>query len=125
VTRASGPSRDADSAGTDVLDHMGRLEARAVPGLTSHVIPIFIRDTEERLVVLRNAVLRQDVNVAHRVAHTVHGSAAAVGALSMVSGCADIIRELRVEAFDRCELIIRGLDADLDSIRRAAQAKGL
>lgn len=100
---------------------MRRLEARAMPGLTAHVLPIFLRDTAARLVTLREAVVRRDANVAHRVAHTLHGSAATVGAESMVRVCADIIREVRAEAFGRCDVHIGKLDADLESIRRAAE----
>jgi HPt (histidine-containing phosphotransfer) domain-containing protein len=121
---ASRPPREVN-AGAEVLEHLRQLEARATPGLMSHVIPIFIHDTEARLQALKDAVAREDGETAHRVAHTLHGSAATVGAASMVHGCAEVIRQVRVGAFDRCEAIISDLATDLESIRQAAQAKDL
>jgi HPt (histidine-containing phosphotransfer) domain-containing protein len=125
MRRAAAPPRDDDAAGTDVFDHMRRLEARSAPGLTAHVIPIFLHDTAERLVTLRAAVIRRDANAAHRVAHTLHGSAATVGAVSMVRSCADILQAVRAESFGRCEALMTDLDTDLESIRRMALAQGV
>ena len=125
VTKSPKPPRDADAPGTEVIEHMRRLEARAAPGLMAHVIPIFVRDTSSRLGLLRTAVAKQDIDTAYRVAHTLHGSAATVGADSMVRNCAEIIRQVRVGEFDRCESAIKELDDDLDSIRRVSEALGI
>ena len=125
MTKSSEPPRDADASGAEVLQHMRRLEARATPGLMAHVIPIFVRDTSARLVLLRTALAKQDIDTAYRLAHTLHGSAATVGANSMVRNCAEIIRQVRVGEFDRCESIVRELDDDLESVRRVSEALGI
>ena len=72
------------------------IEERASPGLTAQVMPVFLKDTAARgSNALRTAVAQKDGTSAHRIAHTLHGSAATVGAASMVSSCADLIREVR------------------------------
>ena len=108
-----------------MLEHLRRLEARATPGLMAHVNPIFVRDTAARLVLLRKALAKQNIDTAYRLAHTLHGSAATVGANSMVRNCAEIIRQVRVGEFDRCESVIKELDDDLESIRRVSKALGI
>ena len=118
------PLRDHDALARDVLAYLRILEERGSPGLTAQVMPVFLRDTSTRLDALKAAVAQKDGTVAYRIAHTLHGSAATVGAASMVSTCADLIREIRVGAFDRCEGLIADLTLDFEAIQRAAAAEG-
>lgn len=113
------PERDPSAAGRDVMEHLRHLEERS-PGLAAQVIPIFLKDTAQRLVALKEAVLQRDGTAAHRLAHTLHGSAASVGAASMVRSCAEIIREVRVDAFDGCDRLIAEVEVDYESIRAAS-----
>jgi HPt (histidine-containing phosphotransfer) domain-containing protein len=115
------PARDLDAAGRDVMQHFRRLEGRA-PGLAAQVLPVFIKDTETRLVALREALDALDSVAAHRVAHTLHGSVASVGAGTMVHSCAEIIRAVRLGAFEGCDRHLQDLEDDFASIRRAAEA---
>lgn len=119
--RPAPPPRDLDAAGRDVMQHFRRLEGRA-PGLAGQVLPVFIKDTEVRLVALGDALAAHDSVAAHRVAHTLHGSVASVGAASMVHACAEIIRAVRLGAFEGCDQLLRDLEDDFASIRRAAEA---
>ena len=114
------PAEPLRDPGAEVLEHLRQLEARAAPGLAAHVLPIFLQDTTARLAALREAVAREDGGTVHRVAHTLHGSAATVGASSFVGGCMQIIREVRSGSFDRCEPLITQLEHDLESIRQSA-----
>lgn len=114
------PAKPPRDPGAEVLEHLRQLEARAAPGLAAHVLPIFLQDTTVRLAALREAVAREDGATVHLVAHTLHGSAATVGASSFVAGCMQIIREVRSGSFDRCEPLITQLEHDLESIRRSA-----
>jgi HPt (histidine-containing phosphotransfer) domain-containing protein len=107
--------------GRQVIEHLRHLE-RSAPGLVARVLPVFLRDTTTRLANLRHAVAHRDAETAHRIAHTLHGSAATVGAAPMVAVCAEIIREVRCNAFDRCDGLLAALDDDFESIRRAADA---
>jgi len=117
---AAPPVKPPHDPGGEVLEHLRKLEARASKGLAAHVLPIFLQDTAVRLAALRDGVARQDGDTVHRVAHTLHGSAATVGASSFVKGCVDIIREIRSGSFDQCEPIITELESDLELIRRSA-----
>ncbi len=119
------PPRDFDAVGRAVLEHLRQLEDRAAPGLTAQVMPVFLKDTAVRLTALRHAVEQKDGAAAHRLAHTLHGSAATVGASSMVSTCGEIIREVRCGVFDRCDGLITDLTLDYDAIRRAVHAHGI
>ena len=114
--------RDPDAAGRQVMEHLRRLEERAAPGLAAQVMPVFLRDTATRLESLREAVRQRDGVAAHRVAHTLHGSAATVGAATMVHACAEIIREVRLGAFDGCDRLLGELDQDFESIKRVAES---
>ena len=118
---ASSPPKDPDTAGRDVIQHFRRLEGRA-PGLAAQVLPVFMKDTEIRLEALRQALAAHDSVAAHRVAHTLHGSVASVGAATMVHACAEIIRAVRLGAFEGCDQLLRDLEHDFASIRRAAEA---
>jgi HPt (histidine-containing phosphotransfer) domain-containing protein len=114
------PVKPRPDPGAEVMEHLRKLESRASAGLAAHVLPIFLQDTAVRLAALRDGVARQDGDTVHRVAHTLHGSAATVGASSFVRGCVDIIREIRTGSFDQCEPIITALEHDLELIRRSA-----
>ncbi len=114
------PVKPRHDPGAEVMEHLRKLEARASAGLAAHVLPIFLQDTAVRLAALRDGVARQDGDTVHRVAHTLHGSAATVGASTFVRGCVDIIREIRTGSFDQCEPIITELESDLELIRRSA-----
>lgn len=115
------PPPDADATGRLVMEHLRRLEERSAPGLAAQVMPVFLKDAAIRIESLRQAVQQHDGNTAHRLAHTLHGSAATVGAAPMVHACAEIIREVRLGAFDGCDRQLDQLDQDFESIRRAAE----
>jgi HPt (histidine-containing phosphotransfer) domain-containing protein len=114
--------RDHDAAARAVIAHLRQLEERSAPGLTAQVLPVFLKDTAARLVALKDAVDRKDANTAHRLAHTLHGSAATVGAASMVRSCAEVIREVRQGVFDRCDDLIKDLMLDFEAIEKASES---
>ena len=105
-------------AGAEVLEHLRRLEAKGSPGLAAHVLEIFLQDTSTRLKALRDAVARRDADATYRVAHTLQGSAAMVGAASVARSCAELVSAARSESFDRCEALVADLDAGVEAIRR-------
>ena len=105
--------------GLEVLEHLRRLEAKGSPGLAAQVIEIFLQDTSTRLKALREAVARRDGEAAYRVAHTLQGSASMVGAVSVASSCAELVKAARSGSFDRCEAIVADLDAGFEAIQRA------
>ena len=114
--------RKLESSVRRVMEHLHGPDASAAPGLAAQVMPMFLSETPRRIGLLRDAVKQRDGLEAHRVAHTLHGSAATVGAAKMVQACAEIIREVRVGSFDRCDRLLQELDRDFASIRRAAES---
>ena len=114
--------RDHEAAARAVIAHLRQLEERSAPGLTAQVLPVFLKDTAARLVALKDAIDRKDANTAHRLAHTLHGSAATVGAASMVRSCAEVIREVRHGVFDRCDDLIKELMLDFEAIQKASES---
>ena len=122
VAAAGRPAPQVAAAGPHVVRHLRGLEDRTVPGLAAQVMPMFLRDTAWRIESLREAVKQRDGLTAHRIAHTLHGSAATVGAATMVLACAEIIREVRLGSFEGCDRRLQELDRDFDSIRRAAES---
>ena len=82
------------------------------------MLEIFLQDTSTRLDALRDAVARRDGDATYRVAHTLQGSAAMVGAASVARSCAELVSAARSESFDRCEALVADLDAGVEAIRR-------
>ena len=118
-TNTSSPSIAATpDLGAEVLEHLRRLEAKGSPGLAARVLEIFLQDTSTRLNALREAVARRDGDATYRVAHTLQGSAAMVGAASVARSCAELVAAARSESFDRCEALVADLDAGVEAIRR-------
>jgi HPt (histidine-containing phosphotransfer) domain-containing protein len=104
--------------GLEVLAHLRALEARGSPGLAAQVIEIFVRDTATRLAALREAIARRDGEATYRVAHTLQGSAAMVGAASLARSCGELTSAARSGSFDRCEAIVAELDASFEAIQQ-------
>jgi HPt (histidine-containing phosphotransfer) domain-containing protein len=107
-----------DPMGLEVLEHLRGLEARGTPGLAAQVIDMFVRDTSTRLAALRAAIARRDGEATYRVAHTLQGSAAMVGAASLARSCAELISAARIGSFDRCEAVVAELDISFQAIQR-------
>ena len=106
-----------DPQGLEVLEHLRGLEARGSPGLAAQVIEIFVRDTSTRLAALREAIARRDGDATYRVAHTLQGSAAMVGAASLARSCGELTSAARSGSFDRCEAIVAELDTRFQAIQ--------
>jgi HPt (histidine-containing phosphotransfer) domain-containing protein len=109
--------------GVEVLEHLRGLEAKGSPGLAAQVIEMFLRDTSTRLASLREAIARRDVDATYRLAHTLQGSAAMVGAASMARSCAELTSAARGGSFDRCEAIVTELDSGFQAIQRVVIAE--
>ena len=114
----SSPGGPASSAGNEILDHLRTLEAQGSPGVLAQVVEIFLLDNTVRLSALRDAIARRDGEATYRVAHTMQGSAAMVGARSVAERCAELALAARSEAFDRCEALAGELEAGIQAIQR-------
>lgn len=116
----TGDPSDLDM-GAEMLAHLRQLEARGSPGLVAHVIEAFLRDTTTRVATLRDAVAAGDVDTVYRVAHTLHGSSAMIGASVMASRCAELSRASQAATLDGADAIVEELAEALETIRRAVE----
>ena len=133
LTRWTGaaPSPEASSPpageGDDVLDHsqldeLRRLGARADDGeLLAGLVGTFLDEVTVRLAELRDAAQRQDSRALVRVAHTLKGSCAALGARRAAAASAGL--EAAAEAGDFAGVAdrLRALEAELEAATTALQ----
>jgi HPt (histidine-containing phosphotransfer) domain-containing protein len=108
----------------EVRERLQRLDAKGSPGLGARIAEVFLSDTAIRLAALRDALARRDGEAAYRIAHTIEGSAAMVGAASMARSCTELTAAARSGAFDVCEALLADLDAGFAAIRRAVTPEG-
>jgi signal transduction histidine kinase/HPt (histidine-containing phosphotransfer) domain-containing protein len=88
-------------------------------GAAVHIIEIFLQDAAVQLSALREALERQDAAAIERVAHTMKGSAAMLGASSVARSCAELIHNARQGSFDRDAAIVSQLEDEVAAIQRS------
>jgi HPt (histidine-containing phosphotransfer) domain-containing protein len=113
-----------EEVGLEVRERLRKLDARGSPGLGARIAEVFLCDTAIRLAALRDAIARRDGEAAYRIAHTLEGSAAMIGAASMARSCNELTESARSGAFDVCEILLADLDAGFDAIQRAVKPEG-
>jgi HPt (histidine-containing phosphotransfer) domain-containing protein len=115
---AGRPGESMPDAGAEIREHLRMIEAQAGAGLAAQMLEAFLRDAVKRLTVLSDALGRQDRDALYRVAHTMQGSAAAIGARSLAQQCTRLAIAARTDAFDRCEALARDLEDSLHAIQQ-------
>lgn len=94
-------------------------ERREGPDAAAHVLDIFLREAATQLPAVRAAVARRDAAEIERVAHTIKGSAAMLGAVSVARNCAELILSARHGLFDDGGDIMARLEANVAAIQRS------
>jgi signal transduction histidine kinase/HPt (histidine-containing phosphotransfer) domain-containing protein len=97
----------------------GRRPAQGAPGTAVHIIEVFLQDAAAQLPALREAVERRDAAAVERVAHTMKGSAAMLGASSVARRCAELIHNARHRSFDGGAAIVSQLEDEVAAIQRS------
>jgi putative two-component system response regulator len=112
-----------DSIRTDtasgILEHLRALEKRGPHGLVPQLIDSLLSESAEKLLLLREAVKRADVEGVFRSAHSLQGSAAMVGAAAVARQCADLVRQARSGAVNPLDPTIREVEEGFGAIRLA------
>jgi putative two-component system response regulator len=111
-------SPPADTA-SGVLKHLRALDARGPRGLVEQLIDSLLSESSEKLVVLREAAARGDVEGVFRSAHSLQGSAAMVGAASIAKQCAVLVQQARQGSVAPSDPAVQQVEAGFDSIRQA------
>lgn len=114
--RPAGPA--AEPVQDDVAGNLRQLETDRTPGLAAQVFEVFLQDTSTRLAALRDAVTRRDGAAVERVAHSLQGSLAMVGAASMARRCAELTGMARGGSLDGAEPLVVELEERFNAIRR-------
>ena len=96
-----------------------RPPVHAGAGTAAHIIEIFLQDAAVQLSALREAIERRDAPVVERVAHTMKGSAAMLGASSIARTCAELIHNARQGSFDGGAALVSQLDDEVAAIQRS------
>src|ERR1700724_1753210 len=94
-----------------VLNGLRKVERAGAPGLVKKVTDLFLEDTPRQLTDLRDSAQRGDCARLAKLAHTLKGSAANLGAHEMVRVCG----ELEALGQDGDVSIVPSLVADLES----------
>jgi putative two-component system response regulator len=105
-----------------VLEHLTRLEARGSAGLVARVTGVFVQDGSAQVAALVEAVQRRDAHTIARVAHTLQGSSAMVGAESLAKCCAEIVAAVRRQEFERAEGVLQDIRARFAAIEETIRA---
>jgi HPt (histidine-containing phosphotransfer) domain-containing protein len=100
-------------------------ELRALSGpdddLLAEVVAVFLADAPEQMRAMRAALEGRDAALAHRAAHTLKGSANAVGARALGGVAAAIESAARAGDIDRAVEAAQGIDDAFDAARAALE----
>jgi signal transduction histidine kinase/DNA-binding response OmpR family regulator len=84
-----------------------------------HILEIFLLEAAAQLPALREAVEARDAGAVERVAHTMKGSAAMLGASSVARSCAELIHNARHRSFEGGGAIVTRLEHEVAAIQRS------
>ncbi len=102
-----------------VLDGLRELERAGAPGLVKKITDLFLLDTPRQLADLRDSVQKGDSVRLVKVAHTLKGSAANLGAREMVRICAELQVLGEAEDVRIAPSLITDLEIQFEPVRDA------
>ena len=106
------------------LDGLRGLEGTGAPGLVKKVTDLFLQDTPRQLTDLRDSVQNGDSVRLVKVAHTLKGSAANLGAREMVRICSELQVLGEAEDIGIAPSLVADLESEFGSVRDAILSEG-
>jgi two-component system sensor histidine kinase/response regulator len=106
------------------LDGLRELERAGASGLVKKVTDMFLQDTPRQLADLRDSAQKGDSVRLTKVAHTLKGSAANLGAREMVRICAELQMVAEAENIGIAPLLVADLESQFGSVRAAIVSEG-
>lgn len=102
-----------------VIGELRELQDGGSPGLLAELIDLFLKQGEEKLVELRQALESRNDAVLGRIAHTLKGSAGSLGALRLSGICRELEGALRGNAWPEAEERVSEVEAEFARVRTA------
>ena len=102
---------------------MRGFQATGSPEFAARVLEAFLQDMSSRLSALHEAIGRADGEAAYQAAHTMQGSAAMMGVVSVAEHCRQLAAAARAASFDRCEALAAKLDTGFRAIQQAVAGR--
>jgi len=84
---------------------------------------LFLHDTPPRLAALRDTATRGSARDLARIAHTLKGSSANLGARRMVALCAELETLCQAETLDNAAGLLGKLEAEFERVRNRLQTR--
>lgn len=102
-----------------VIGELRALQDGGSPGLLAELIDLFLKQGEEKLAELRQALGSRNSAVLGRIAHTLKGSAGSLGAMHLSGLCRALETALRGDAWPETELRVSEVEAEFARVRTA------
>jgi HPt (histidine-containing phosphotransfer) domain-containing protein len=93
------------------------LQEEGEPDILKELIELFLADVPPQLKALREAEEREDARSVERIAHTLKGSSSNMGALRMVTLCAELEEIGRSGDLAPAPVLISRLEVELGRVR--------
>jgi two-component system, sensor histidine kinase and response regulator len=94
------------------LQHLGN------PEVLRHAIPVYLTDAPQRLVTIRQAMTSGDVSALKEAAHSLKGSSATLGFISLAACCQDLEALGRTRALDQAAPLLAKVEAEYGTVQR-------
>jgi HPt (histidine-containing phosphotransfer) domain-containing protein len=105
------------------LAGLRQLQQEGEPDFVGELIELFLNDAPPRLAALREAVEAGDARSVERIAHTLNGSSASMGAKRMASLCAQLQEDSASGSEDlaRARELLERLEAEFERVHPALE----
>jgi HPt (histidine-containing phosphotransfer) domain-containing protein len=124
-TGSDSAARESTDNAADAVDETALaslLDSTGDAALVQELIDVYLTDTAERVVKIRQAAARGDITTVRRVAHTLRGSSATIGARDLAALGHRVEHTFTAESADGTALLER-LAAEFERVRESLRRR--